>query len=120
MFYSISCYSTKQNNLPPVIIQVVDLYTLQYSKTIYTTLAASSWGGSAAPFTYGINVGTSYTDPVAFEIVPNPDNTDEQNKAFIALSGGPCTLSNGVLTIKAYGKKPTVDIPIVLVSRGKY
>lgn len=89
------------------------------SKCSNVTLSASSWSGSSAPFTYSISVGTEYTDPIAFEIVPNPDNTDEQNKAFIALSGGPGTLSNGNLTIKAYGKKPTVDIPIVLIIRGE-
>lgn len=82
-------------------------------------MSASSWSGSSAPFTYAINVGTEYTDPIAFEIAPNPNNSDDQNKAFIALNGGPGTLSNGTLTIKAYGKKPTVDIPIVLIIRGE-
>ena len=90
------------------------------SKIINTTLNASSWSGSSAPFTYTINVRTSYTDPTAFEIVQNPSCSDAQNLAFLNLMGGPCTLSNGNLTIKAYGKKPTVDIPIILISRGKF
>ena len=65
-------------------------------------------------------MGTEYTDPTAFEIVQDPSCSDSQNLAFLNLMGGPCSLSNGNLTIKAYGKKPTVDIPIVLISRGKF
>ena len=89
---------------------------------MYITLNARDWVASIysnKPLEYQINVGSQYTDPIAFEIVPNPNNNDEQNRAFIALNGGPGTLSNGNLIIKAYGKKPTVDIPIVLIIRGE-
>lgn len=83
------------------------------------TLTASGWSGSSAPYSQTISVGTQYTDPKIFEITANPSNTDEQNKAFLSLSGSPsCTLSSGNLTIKIYGKKPTVDIPIQIIVRG--
>lgn len=89
------------------------------SNTIYTTLSASNWIGDSAPFTYTINVGSSYTNPKVFDITANPTDTEEQIMAFMSLCGSPeCTLSNGNLTIKIYGEKPNIDIPILIVVRG--
>lgn len=75
--------------------------------------------GDSAPFTYTINVGSSYTNPKVFDITANPTDTEEQIMAFMSLCGSPeCTLSNGNLTIKIYGEKPNIDIPILIVVRG--
>ena len=82
------------------------------------TLTASGWSGSSAPYSQTISVGTEYTDPRIFEIVPNPSNTDTQNKAYTSIGGGVCSLSNGNLTLKIYGKKPSIDIPIQIIVRG--
>ena len=84
------------------------------------TLTSSGWTGDTAPYTQTISVGTEYTDPTIFEITSDPSNTDEQNQSFLALSGSPsCTLSNGTLTIKIYGEKPDIDIPILIIVRGE-
>lgn len=83
------------------------------------TLTASGWSGSSAPYSQTISVGTQYTDPTVFEICPDPSNTDAQNLAFLNMSGAGCTLSSGNLTIKIYGKKPSIDIPVLIMVRGE-
>ena len=83
------------------------------------TLLASAWVGTKAPFTQEIDVGSKYIDPEIFEITQDPTCSDTQNIAFINMVGGPGSLSNGKLTVKIYGKKPTENIPILVIARGE-
>ena len=89
------------------------------STVLKRTLQANAWVGSKAPFTQVIDVGSEYTDPEIFEIVQDPTCSDTQNVAFFNMVGGPGSLSGGNLTVKIYGKKPTENIPILLIARGE-
>ena len=86
-------------------------------KAITTTLSASSWTGTSAPYSQNIDLGATYSARV-FELVQSPDCTEEQFLAFCDMGGGIGTVSGQTLTIKIYGIKPTIDIPVVLIIRG--
>ena len=92
---------------------------IQNSKLIDVTLDSGSWGGSEPPYTYTIN-NSSITDTnEAVEIAPNNSATDEQLIAYMAcgLCGG--TISSGKIVLKAFGSKPEINIPIVMIIRGE-
>ena len=89
------------------------------SKLIDVTLNSGSWGGSEPPYTYTIS-NSSITDTnEAVEIAPNNSATDEQLIAYMAcgLCGG--TISAGKIVLKAFGSKPEINIPIVMIIRGE-
>ena len=89
------------------------------SKLIDITLNSGSWGGSEPPYTYTIN-NSSITDTnEAVEIAPNNSATNEQLVAYMAcgLCGG--TISAGKIVLKAFGSKPDINIPIVMIIRGE-
>ena len=92
---------------------------IQNSKLIDVTLNSGSWSGSEPPYTYTIN-NSSITDTnEAVEIAPNNSATDEQLIAYMAcgLCGG--TISAGKIVLKAFGSKPEINIPIVMIIRGE-
>ena len=89
------------------------------SKLVDVTLSTSGWSGSSAPYSYTIN-NSSITDTnEAVEIAPNNSATNEQLLAYMrsGLCGG--TISTGKIVLKAFGKKPTTNIPIVMIIRGE-
>ena len=92
---------------------------IQNSKLVDVTLSTSGWSGSSAPYSYTIN-NSSITDTnEAVEIAPNNSATDEQLIAYMdcGLCGG--TISAGKIVLKAFGSKPEINIPIVMIIRGE-
>ena len=89
------------------------------SKLIDVTLNSSGWSGSSAPYTYTIS-NSSITDTnEAVEIAPNNSASNDQLKSYMlaGLCGG--TISSGKIVLKAFGKKPSINIPIVMIIRGE-
>lgn len=86
--------------------------------TVTATLLASGWTGSEAPFVYTLAIAgvtaTSYQ-----ELVPAVDITEEQLKALQAANITDGGQAAGSMTLKAYGKVPTVDIPIRVIKEGE-
>lgn len=86
--------------------------------TVTATLLASGWTGSEAPFVYTLAIAgvtaTSYQ-----ELVPAVDITAEQLKALQAANITDAGQAAGTMTLKAYGKVPTVDIPIRVIKEGE-
>lgn len=81
---------------------------------IDATLLAASWTGDNAPYTQAITVAGVLADSAGFVGVAE-SATDEQFQAAVSATLRKASQSEGSLTIKAYGKKPTVDIPITIV-----
>lgn len=77
------------------------------------TLTAAKWTGDTAPYTIAVAVdGVTATNDV--QVLP-ADWTTEQAEAWaeaMILCG---TQSVGALTLKAYGDKPTVNIPVKIL-----
>lgn len=86
--------------------------------TVTATLLASGWTGSEAPFVYTLAIAgvtaTSYQG-----LVPAVDITAEQLKALQAANITDGGQAAGSMTLKAYGKVPTVDIPIRVIKEGE-
>ena len=81
------------------------------------TLLASGWTGSTAPYTYTLSL-TGVTVTSVNEIMLPTSATQAQVEAMQAANitdGGQAVNS---ITLKAWGDKPTIDIPIRVVIRG--
>lgn len=86
--------------------------------TVTATLLASGWTGSEAPFVYTLAIAgvtaTSYQ-----ELVPAVNIMAEQLKALQAANITDAGQAADTMTLKAYGKKPAVDIPIRVIKEGE-
>ena len=86
------------------------------SKTVELTILSNGWTGESAPFQYTISLSGQYTlsNFSKIDIGSKVGNTDDQLKALMdcALCG-----SGNTITIKAFGEKPTIDIPISIIIR---
>lgn len=88
------------------------------SSTVVTgTLTAAGWIGSAAPYTQTLTVtGVTTTNNVIFDLGMSVTST-QLNAAIDAKLKATAQAANSV-TIKAFGDKPTVDIPVQFLILG--
>lgn len=85
--------------------------------TLSVTLASASWTGAAAPYTYTIS-NAAITATSTQELMPATDITADQLTALQnanIIDGGQAA---GSMTLKAFGEKPSVDIPIRIIVKG--
>ena len=89
----------------------------EHSRSVAVTLKADSWTGSAAPFQQEVAVAGLTVDANG-SIAISSNATSEQRaavrKASLSISGQ----AAGSLTLNCDGKRPTVDIPAVVVIIG--
>ena len=87
------------------------------STTVSATLSASLWSGSSVPYTYTLSVnGITVTSNQ--ELLPSVDITPAQLTALQSANIQDGGQSSGSVTLKAFGEKPTIDIPIRVILRG--
>lgn len=85
--------------------------------TLSVTLASASWTGTAAPYTYTIS-NSAITATSTQELMPATDITADQLTALQnanIIDGGQAA---GSMTLKAFGEKPSVDIPVRIIVKG--
>lgn len=85
--------------------------------TLSVTLASASWAGTAAPYTYTIS-NSAITATSTQEVSPATDITADQLTALQSaniIDGGQAA---GSMTLKAFGEKPSVDIPVRIIVKG--
>lgn len=85
--------------------------------TLSVTLASASWTGTAAPYTYTIS-NSAITTTSTQELMPATDITADQLTALQnanIIDGGQAA---GSMTLKAFGEKPSVDIPVRIIVKG--
>lgn len=81
------------------------------------TLASASWTGTAVPYTYTIS-NSAITATSNQELTPATDITADQLTALQnanIIDGGQAA---GSMTLKAFGEKPSVDIPVRIIVKG--
>ena len=81
---------------------------------IKTTLSASKWTGTSAPFSYTLNV-TGVTDSNIVEINYAANASEDAIKAYQGAGLRDGGQSTDKLIILAATKKPTIDIPIIVI-----
>lgn len=85
----------------------------KYKRTT-ATIPSAGWTGDTAPYTNTITVsGITATNDI--QVLPSYDWTTEQAEAWggaMILSG---SQSENTMTLKAYGDKPVIDIPVVIL-----
>ena len=96
---------------------LTDIGAAAISNTTEATLAASSWRGDSAPYTYTLAV-SGVTVSSYQEILPALGITKEQLDALQGANIVDGGQSVGSITLKAFGDKPSVDIPIRVIKRG--
>ena len=82
------------------------------------TLVAASWSGTTAPYSYKISNSKILANSNV-DINLASSASDAQALSFVAGAFVPGAVAAGSVTIKAYGKKPKVDIPIAILIHGK-
>ena len=91
---------------------------IQNSKIQNITLSSSSWSGSEPPYSYTINISSvGLTGNSQIDISPGVNASNDQCKALLAASLCGGSISGNNLTIKAFGQKPSINIPIVITVR---
>lgn len=81
------------------------------------TLAAASWTGAVPPYSYSLSV-TGVTTTSVQEILPTTDITSDQLSALISATIQDGGQSPNTIVLKAWGTKPTIDLPIRIILRG--
>lgn len=87
------------------------------SNVVNVTLSASSWTGDSAPYTYTLAV-TGVTTSSNQELLPAVNITAEKLTALQAANIQDGGQSADTIVLKAFGDKPTIDIPIRVILRG--
>ena len=87
------------------------------SETVTATLLAAGWTGDAAPYSYALMV-SGVTATSNQEVLPALNITAEQLKALQSANIQDSGQAANSMTLKAYGDKPTIDLPIRVIKRG--
>ena len=87
------------------------------SSIVTATLLANSWSGVEAPFSYSLNVNGVTSNSIQ-EVLLSTSVTQEQVEAATAANIQDAGQSLNTILLKAWGKKPEVDIPIRIIRRG--
>ena len=85
------------------------------SKTVNTVLSVSDWVGEG-PVTITLSV-EGVTDDNNVEVFVANNATDEEVEAWMSVAIMTGSQSTNTITLKGYGSKPDIDIPITLIIR---
>lgn len=89
----------------------------EHSRSVEITLTADGWTGDAAPFSQQVAVANLKADTNGSIAIASGATTDQRaavRKAQLSIAAQ----ADGLLTLNCDGKKPTVDIPAVVVLLG--
>lgn len=87
------------------------------SSEVNKSLLASGWVGASAPYTYALSV-SEVTLTSNQELLPSLTITDAELRALQSANIIDAGQSAGVINLKAFGNKPTIDLPIRVILRG--
>lgn len=119
--HKLTCFTA--NTYVTVTLNTVDskayiVNGYEKTKVINATLGLGSWEGSSAPYTCELIID-GVTDTSIQEILPALDITKEQLEALQLANIVDGGQSKGYITLKAFGTKPTINIPIRVLLRGE-
>ena len=103
----------------PVQNKVAKTYIDKLKSVVIDRTIGTTWSGTSAPYTQNITVlGNGVADTSIIDIVLSETATAEQVDAFnkLNLQGG--EQNSRTITIRAFGEKNTITIPIKVIIRG--
>ena len=89
----------------------------EQSRSVEITLTADGWTGDAAPFSQQVAIANLKADTNGSIVIASGATADQRaavRKAQLSIAAQ----ADGLLTLNCDGKKPTVDIPAVVVILG--
>ena len=98
-------------------IQTLDEQKANMSTALEVTVLADAWSDNVAPYINILTVSGVTADSLVEVMVPD-DITDEQLEAYRNANIEKCLLSLGRIDLYAYGTKPTIDLPLLIIIRG--
>lgn len=109
---------TSTNTVQNKVIKAYADKKSEKSKILSYTLSHTLWVGSAAPFTFTLNNVSGVTANNNVELVVPSDISLEQVESYQNAAIVTGTQATDSITLKAYGEKPTIDLPITVIVRG--
>lgn len=97
----------RRGTTPTITLTCDDLGAVSNKSAKYT-LTAENWSGTSAPYTYDLGPTYGANSIIGFDA---ETGTEEQLEA----SSSANIQGSSTTKIYAYGDKPTVDIPIVII-----
>ena len=94
------------------IEEIADLVE-EHTSEITVILTASGWEGTAAPYMQTVNVDGMAADTQGTVFVSESATDEQYNAAMYAMLRKTAQGTNSI-TLKAYGEKPTIDIPLTV------
>lgn len=92
-------------------------YQVATKSIVHDVTISTGWSGSSAPFSITLSVG-GVTPSSNVEVLPSASVTATQVKAMAEAQIVTGTTGNGTITLKAFGKKPTISLPVTIIVRG--
>ena len=120
--YLVDSYTRTDTDKAATAKAVNNVYKLVQDKAgksdpVTATLLAANWTGDEAPYTYTLSV-TGVTATSNQEYLPALGITTEQLEALQGANIQDGGQAAGTVTLKAFGTKPTIDLPIRIIKRG--
>ena len=113
--------TTRKINSKPlssdITLTASDVNAAARSTIVNSPLYADNWQGDSAPYTYTLAV-TGVTANSNQEVLPALNITVEQLEALQSANIQDGGQASNTVTLKAYGDKPTIDLPIRVIKRG--
>lgn len=120
--YLVDSYTRTDTDKAATAKAVNNVYKLVKDKAdksapVTATLLAANWTGDSAPYSYTLSV-VGVTASSNQEFLPALDITTEQLEALQGANIQDDGQAGGTVTLKAFGTKPTIDLPIRIIKRG--
>ena len=110
-------FTPTENYQPTTKKYVDDVIATTKSTIVSAVLFANNWSGDSAPYTYTLSV-TDVTTTSNQELLPALNITSEQLTALQAANIQDGGQTANTIILKAFGDKPTIDLPIRVILRG--
>lgn len=87
-------------------------------QSLSVTIKSTDWNNDDAPYSCKIT-NSKFLSNSNIDITLDSSATDSQALVYVSAALVPGFIENGSLTIKAYGRKPKVDIPLAILIHGE-
>ena len=100
-----------------VTLSASDVNASSKSTIVSAALSANNWSGDSAPYTYTLSI-SDVTTTSNQELLPALNITEEELTALQAANIQDGGQTADTIVLKAFGDKPTIDLPIRVILRG--